>query len=149
MWLFVSVLASGGTLAGLTNTKVFQVPVFVILWGFLGGVAWCLYGAAYWSNRRLFDSHYFPWYIAHPWISAVLGAVMALLILGGLSSLGTFDPTTDVGVALLSVVSFVAGFSTHKFWKLLDRSVAKLLGEKESERTIQEEAEKALTPSKP
>ena len=70
--LVVSIFSSGTSLVELSNIKVFYVPVFVLVWGFLGGVAWCLYGAADWSNRRLFDGHYFPWYLAHPWISAVL-----------------------------------------------------------------------------
>ena len=67
---------------------------------------------------------------------------MAMLIIGGLSALGTFDPTSVVGIAILSVTSFIAGFSTHEFWKLLDRTVTKMLGGKESENMAQEQVEK-------
>ena len=138
--LVVSVSSFGTSLAKLESITVFYVPLFVLVWGFLGGVAYCLYGAAYWSNRRLFDAHYFPWYLAHPWISVVLSGAMAILIIGGLSALGTFDPRSVQGVAVLSVTSFIAGFSTHEFWKILDRTIKKILGGKERESVAQGQA---------
>src|SRR5262249_40257888 len=46
---------------------ILHVPRFVFLWGFLGGVSWCIYNAAYWSKQRLFDPYFLHWYIAHPW----------------------------------------------------------------------------------
>jgi hypothetical protein len=63
------------------------VPVFVLMGGFLGGVAWCLYNAVYWIKQRLFDASTCCWYVVHPWLSTLLGGVMALMIMGGLSSL--------------------------------------------------------------
>jgi len=37
----------------------------------------------------------------------------------------------------------VAGFSTHEFWKLLDRTVTKILGGKENESVTPDQAEKS------
>jgi hypothetical protein len=138
----ISLISIGTPPDKLPDTTIFHVPLYVLLWGFLGGVSWCLYSAAYWSNKHLFDTHYFPWYLANPWISAVLSGAVAMLIIGGLSAVGEFDPASTAGIAILSVTSFVVGFSTHKFWKLLDRTVAKILGVNESDSVIKEQDEK-------
>lgn len=69
-------------LVDIMTSAMLQVPFYVFVWGFLGGISWCIYSAAYWSKRRLFDRHYLAWYLAHPWISAVLGGAASLLVLG-------------------------------------------------------------------
>jgi hypothetical protein len=132
---------SGVSGPALLATQCHLVPVFVLMGGFLGGVAWCLYNAVYWIKQRLFDAATCCWYVVHPWLSALLGGVMALMILGGLSSLGSVEPTTPPPPALaaaLTLVSFAAGFSTNQFWKLLDRTMRKFLGDG-GERQIQEQ----------
>lgn len=131
---------SGVTTTELMASPIFQVPFYVFVWGFLGGVSWSVYSAAYWSKRRLFDKHYLSWYLAHPWISAVLGGAVSLIVLGGLASLGTVDINVQPGSSILSLVSFVAGFSTNSIWKLLDRTVRRILDVKGSNRNIHEEA---------
>lgn len=98
---------SGIATSELMIRPIFQVPLFVFVWGFLGGVSWSIYSAAYWSKRRLFDRNYLSWYLAHPWISAVLGGAVALIVLGGLASFGSFDANTQPGSALLALVGFV------------------------------------------
>jgi hypothetical protein len=124
---FESVVTDSVTV--MMTGAVLHIPCYVYLWGFLGGTTWCLNYAALWSKKRLFDSHYLGWYIAHPWISAVLGGAVSLIILGGISSMSTTAPATPTAAALLSLVSFVAGFSTNSMWKLLDRTVRKILGD--------------------
>jgi hypothetical protein len=93
---------------------ILHVPRYVFMWGFLGG----------------FDPYYMAWYIAHPWVSAVLGGAVSLAISGGLNSLakGGIDKDGPVITALLSLASFIAGFSTHQIWKRLDKMVSKSLG---------------------
>jgi hypothetical protein len=128
------------TMSEIVDCPVLQVPCYVFVWGFLGGVSWCIYHAAYWSKRRLFDRSYLPWYVAHPWISAVLGAAVSLLILAGLTGLAFAGADRDVpeslriwnlpASALLSVTSFAAGFSTHSLWKFLVRTVSNALNVK-------------------
>jgi hypothetical protein len=92
-----------------------------------------MYCAAYWAKRRLFDKHYILWYLAHPWLSAVLGGVVSLVILGGMASIGGAENglPSEPRMALLAIVSFFAGFNTHKVWKSLDQISAKLLGQEE------------------
>ena len=123
-----------------------HVPRYAFFWGFLGGISWCLYNATYWTKRRLFDRHYLTWYMVHPWMSAVLGGVACLLFIGGLSSLtkSDFKFDSDVSSALLSLVSFFAGFSTHSFLRLLDRVVSKLFNSKASERSLHERSQKEV-----
>lgn len=115
----------------------FQIaPLYVFIWGFLGGVAWCMYSAAYWTTRRLFDRYYLTWYIAHPWISAVVAGAVSLVFYAGLVAISPGD--ADPGIAFaatISVVSFVTGFSTKYIWGVLDRNVKKLLGDTGGERS--------------
>jgi hypothetical protein len=119
----------------MMTKSLLHIPDYVFVWGFLGGAVWCLNDAALWSKQRLFDKHHLVWYIAHPWVSAVLGGAVALIILGGLSNItAAASPaaTTPATAALLSLVSFVAGFSTDSIWKLLDRAMRKLLNDEQT-----------------
>jgi hypothetical protein len=124
----------------MTNTLL--VPLYVIVWGFLGGLSWCIYSAVDWSKRRLFDKHYFVWYLAHPWLSAILGGAISLLVIGGLHSLGA-ESESPARSALLSLISFFAGFSTNIVWKVIDRNVRKLLGD-----TDKQEGHEDIIPDK-
>ena len=147
--LYAQFSTSPITTTEIMNLLILNVPIYVFIWGFLGGVSWSIYSAAYWAKRRLFDRHYLPWYFAHPWISAVLGGAVSLIILGGLASfmqssagsVGTVATTPSIS-ALLSLVSFMAGFSTNSLWKLLDRTVRNMLNVKGSNRNIHENAHK-------
>lgn len=110
---------------------ILNVPRYVFFWGFLGGVSWCIYRAAYWAKRRLFDRYYFVWYVTHPFISAVLGGATSLLFIGGINSLSAgFSVNSQTGSALLSLISFFAGFSTNAIWKQLDNAASKIFGRK-------------------
>jgi len=122
----------------IMTATLIQVPFYVFVWGFLGGVAWSMYSAAYWARRNPFNPQYLVWHIAHPWISAVLGGAVSLVLIGGLSSISSFDPNAQPGSSLLSLTSFVAGFSTHSLWKLLDQRVRGFLGLKGTKRQIHE-----------
>jgi hypothetical protein len=127
----------------MTAETVLHVPRYVFFWGFLGGASWCIYNAAHWTKRRLFDPYYLPWYIAHPWVSSILGGASSLMIMGGLNSLTKgIEADKDVAPALLSLVSFIAGFSTHQVWKRLDKIVSKLFGGEDVERARHEESQK-------
>lgn len=120
--------------------SVFQVPLSAFFWGFLGGTSWSIYSTAYWSKRRLFDNNYVFWHCTHRLVSAVLGAAVALAVLGGLASLVNVGSSPQSGTALLSapgsvllsLVSFVSGFNTNTIWKFLDKSVRRIVGLKES-----------------
>ena len=145
--ILLLIKTSGVSGADLLATKCHVVPVFVLMGGFLGGVAWCLYNAVYWIKQRLFDASTCCWYVVHPWLSALLGGVMALMIMGGLSSLGSVSPDTAPAPALaaaLTLVSFAAGFSTNQFWKLLDRTMRKFLGDGGERQTQEQEEGRAL-----
>jgi hypothetical protein len=129
----------------MTAETVLHVPRYVFFWGFLGGASWCIYNAAHWAKRRLFDPYYLPWYIAHPWVSSLLGGASSLMIMGGLNSLTKgVEADKDVAPALLSLASFLAGFSTHQIWKRLDKIVAKLFGGEDVERVRHEESQKEV-----
>ena len=121
----------------IVDSTLRTVPLSVFIWGFLGGVAWCMYSGSYWTTRRLFDKHYIAWYIGHPWMSAVLGAAVSLLFYVGIVGLSDSDASgTTAFQATVSVVSFVSGFSTKYFWKVLDTGVRKLFGETGGERSV-------------
>jgi hypothetical protein len=143
MTILLLIKTSGVSGQALLTTPCHLVPVFVLMGGFLGGVAWCLYNAVYWIRHRLFDASTCCWYVVHPWLSALLGGVMALIILGGLSSLGSVTlgtPPPPSLAAALTLASFAAGFSTNQFWKLLDRTIRKFFGDS-GERHTQEQEE--------
>jgi hypothetical protein len=63
----------------------------------------------------------------------VLGGAISPVIIGGLASLGEAGAgsTSEPRLALLSLVSFFAGFNTHKIWTLLDKTAAKLFGQED------------------
>ena len=115
---------------------VYGAPIYTLLWGFVGGAAWCLDWAALWARKRVFDIHYLPWYVVHPFVSALLGGATALLILAGLSAVaqigqGSYQETMTL-IAVLSVISFSVGVSTHYIWRKLDSTLRKALGEDSS-----------------
>ena len=79
--------------------------------------------------------------------SVRFGGVMALMIMGGLSSLGSVFARHGAGTgvaAALTLVSFAAGFSTNQFWKLLDRTMRKFLGDGGERQTQEQEEGRAL-----
>ena len=144
--IVVGICYSNKNLRTMSSDWLMIVPLHVIAWGFLGGVAWCMYSAAFWTTRRLFNKHYLVWYIAHPWVSAVLGSAVSLLFFAGLAGL---TPTDTQGVTLafsatISVVSFVTGFSTKYFWQILDRAIRKLFGESGGEKSTFKKASDEL-----
>jgi hypothetical protein len=101
----------------------------ILLWGFLGGVVWCMYGLGRWYSRRLFDWHYLFWYIVNPWIALALGGIFSLTILSGLIPATTPNAGQAGSLALLYLVSFTVGLATHKFLKLLVRIITSLFGQ--------------------
>jgi hypothetical protein len=132
MGLLATCRVYGTSVKEVLADTLFHTPFDVFVWGFLGGICWCIYCASYWSKRRLFDGYHLGWYVAHPWLSAVLGGTISLLILGGLVSLnGPTATASEPRAVLLILMSFVAGFSTNRIWKLLDRNIRKLLGSHE------------------
>jgi len=133
-----------GTNSIMADTTL-KVPFYVFVWGFLGGVSWCIYCAAQAARFRLFDRYHLAWYFAHPWISAILGGAVACLVLGGLSGLGAMKSEDNVALAtLLSLVSFVAGYSTTVVWKVLDKAVRKIFGDPDPIQRVHEQAQDHL-----
>ena len=116
--------------ASIMSDVILQLPFYVLAWGFIGGSAWCIYSAAYWTKRRLFDRHYLAWYIACPWLSAAVGSAVALAVLGLFSMISSFNPNSQPGAAILSLLAFLAGFSANALWKLLDRTIRRIAGDK-------------------
>lgn len=122
-------------MAGLVNLNVMQIQcgmsfsgntsgffVEALLWAFLGGVAWCMYGLMTWYSKRLFNMHYVFWYLLHPWLSAIVGGALTLALLGGLFAV------QNQSTSIMSLASFVVGLSTFQFMKLLIKTIATLLG---------------------
>jgi hypothetical protein len=133
----IGIYYSNESLRTLGSNWLMIVPFHVVAWGFLGGVAWCMYSAAFWATRRLFDKNYLVYYIAHPWVSAVLGSAVSLLFFAGLAGLTSTAPGNDAFAfnATISVVSFVSGFSAKYSWQTLDRAIRKLFGESGGEKS--------------
>ena len=75
----------------------------------------------------------------------MLGAAISLLIIGGMSSFGA-ETQKPSGTALLSLLSFFAGFSTNLIWHVFDHRIRKLLGEaeKNSEKAVLEASDEDL-----
>ncbi len=112
---------------------LYGAPVYALLWGFVGGATWCLDAASYWAFKRTFDVHFLPWYVVHPIVSGMLGGAVTLLLLAGFASIaqignGSYQETMTLR-AVISVVSFSVGVSTHYIWRKLDRTLRKVLGE--------------------
>jgi hypothetical protein len=111
------------------SLRISGVDLRILVWGFLGGVVWCMYGLSRWYSRRIFDWHYLFYYILNPWIALALGGVFSLTILSGLVTLATERGDQTGALALLYLVSFTVGLATHKFLKLLIRIIAALFGQ--------------------
>lgn len=117
------------------STEAIGIPFYTVAWGFLGGIAWCLYVASYWIGRVLFNSWYLAWYVCLPFVGALLGVATSTVILAGLTSVVLPDVNTSKDlsalpfsvVAALCLVSFISGYSARHIWRLLDRTVRKLL----------------------
>jgi hypothetical protein len=126
-----------------------HIPLYIFVWGFLGGIAWCTYSAANDLKRRLFDSYQLGWYVAHPWISALLGATAVLLVLGGLSTVSSVKLEPDGGLptaaaALLSLVSFATGYSTIFIWGMLDRVIRAMFHQDNIDQKLQQQIQDHL-----
>jgi hypothetical protein len=101
------------------------------------------YSAAESLKRRLFDSYQLGWYVAHPWISALLGATAGLLILGGLSTVSSVklaagDDSVTAAAALLSLISFATDYSTVFIWGKLNNVVHKVFGKANVQQALDE-----------
>lgn len=114
----------------MVKSTFLQVPVVVYIWGFIGGATWCAYSACFWMKRRMFDSAYLIWYIAHPFVSSFLGAIAAVLVLGGVETFSKSEDLSKPSINLLILISFIAGFSANNIWKTIDKYVRKTFGDK-------------------
>lgn len=86
-----------------------------ILFGGLGGVAYCLRGV--YLNacvRKQWDLCWLPWYYVRPILSLVFGGVSYLFVKSGLLLLGV---TNDTGASPLGIwaLAFLAGLNVDKF----------------------------------
>ena len=143
--MLLLIKTSGVSGQDLLATKCHIVPVFVLMGGFLGGVAWCLYNAVYWIKQRLFDASTCAgmWCIlaqCASWRRDGADDYQAI-------SSSSVSPDTAPAPALaaaLTLVSFAAGFSTNQFWKLLDRTMRKFLGDGGERQTQEQEEGRAL-----
>ena len=126
-------------------TEAISVPFYTVVWGFLGGIAWCLCTPTYWTGKGLFNNNYFGWYVDLPWIGALRGAATSIIILSGLTAIAI--PTCHVQVRLtelpfvvvatLCLASVVAGNSARYIWKLLDRTVRKIFKDESEMQSVQ------------
>lgn len=122
----------------LRTEYLLNVPIFSFIWGFIGGICWCLYSFTYWVKRRMFNQDYVIWYMLCPIVSSMVGSVTTLVVLGGLTTFGVPNTDSKGGpivlpeinyqlASILSIVSFLGGFSTQRFWTVLDSMVASIL----------------------
>lgn len=141
--------------ATIRSTEAIGIPFYALVWGFLGGIAWCLYSATYWMGKGLFNSNYFGWYVALPFISALLGAATSTVILAGYTAVavpeadaaGSLTQLPFAVVATLCLVSFVAGYSARSIWKLLDRTMRKIFKDDAEVQNVQSSVGRSLSKS--
>ncbi len=127
------------------------IPFYAVVCGFVGAIAWCLYVAAKWTSKGLFNNYYILWYLTLPFVGAMLGAAAAMLILAGLSVITVPNPEGGEIPSLsfaarmtLCLTSFVAGYSARYIWKQLDKGVRSVLRVGSDTQEIQDSVEKGL-----
>lgn len=103
------------------------IPLGVVWWGSLGGVAISLSGII--SHARSWDKGLETWHIAHPVMGAVMGSVgylILIVVIRGATGSSVTSPTA-IGHAEFDLVAFILGFRQRIFWELLKRASDVLL----------------------
>jgi hypothetical protein len=130
MFLFIALLLAFAVLTGnnpgLLNTKVFGVPLAVMLWGAAGSLAAILY-RFYTEQGQIRFSAEFRWLIARPIIGIIMGAVVYLAIVSGLVLVSSNSGASEniARPEALWIVAFLAGFSDKFYLGVIDLLVAR------------------------
>ncbi len=119
-----------------TFSPLIKTLIYVSCAGGLGGTIYCIKGYYWYKRAKNFSLAWAWWYIFRPFISAVIGAVFYLLIIGGLLSISS---STDVNYSKSRIfycaVTFLAGFSFGKATAKLADLSSTLFASKEDKTT--------------
>ncbi len=128
---FAGPVATGlGSLGKMSETALKDLfPIWnTMMWGGIGGVIGALYSLWYHvSDQQDFDRQYITWYLVQPVMGLALGAIVFLLLAGGLLILqvNLTDPNTDTARRLLPyLVAVLAGFRQNFMYQQFDRLIS-------------------------
>jgi hypothetical protein len=130
MSLYVIVIVVSAVLTNnspsLLGTRVFHVPLFVILWGAAGSLAAILY-RFYTEQGQIRFASEFRWLIARPIIGIIMGAVVYLALFSGLILVSASGPAggDDMRREAFCIIAFLAGFSDKFYLGVIDLLVAR------------------------
>jgi hypothetical protein len=112
-----------------TDPRIIYVPVYILEWGFVGGMVGVLYRLAFTRTAHRDEAQLYLWAIAKPIVATVMGAIVYFLAVSG--ELALNGRTEIRNIEFLNVVAFLGGFSDRFSIDLLNRLIGR---EKESRR---------------
>ena len=107
-----------------------MIPLYVFIWGGVGACVYLMYACYTHIAARDFDHYYVPWYLMRPIMGSILAAAVYLIFVSvpdviGLNASGS--SVEENGRYMLSLISFLAGFSVRFSFNALERTIEKLL----------------------
>jgi len=129
------------------------VPIWVLEWGFLGGMVAVIYRLSYQRKRFVNLPQLGTWVIAKPLIGIVMGALVYLLAVSGQLYLNSgvqgASGTISNNPQLFCAIAFIAAFSDRWSIDLIEKFTSKTgLAEGEQPVTTQESAAEGQEPAK-
>jgi len=102
---------------------VLYVPVYILVWGLLGGGVGVLHRLAFHRGDGKQGHELYTWVIAKPVIGMVMGGIVYFLAVSG--ELFLNGKTEISNIHFLNVLAFIAGFSDRFSIDLIDRVAAR------------------------
>src|SRR3990172_8152159 len=106
-----------------TEPIVLFVPVYILVWGLLGGGVGVLHRLAFHRGDGKLGPELFTWVVAKPIIGMVMGGIVYFLAVSG--ELFLNGRTQITNIHFLNVLAFIAGFSDRFSIDVIDRVAAK------------------------
>jgi hypothetical protein len=108
-------------------------PIGVPWYGALGAALFSLVGVS--DHRQDWDFHFWPWYLARPFVGAGLAILSVLMLMAGILAVGS-TPTAQsssavpiTGNLLYYLVAFLVGYREETFRDMLKRLTNVFLGD--------------------
>ena len=103
------------------DPRIMYVPVPILQWSFVGGVAGVLYRLAFRGADASKDPNLFSWIVAKPVIGLFMGALIYFLAVSG--ELALNGKPQIANIQFLCAVAFLGGFSDRFSLETINRIV--------------------------
>jgi peptidoglycan/LPS O-acetylase OafA/YrhL len=108
--------------------KIMFVPVYILEWGFVGGMLAVLYQAAYRRKDKNAEIELETWIVAKPIIGIFMGGLVYFL--ATLGEIVLNNRTEIQNIYFLNILAFIGGFSDRFSIDLIERVASRSIGTK-------------------